>query len=64
MYIHRFGPIGSLLVGVCFLIGCNDESKGMQNMKLNTGPDIQKDLPLKKGKKPMPADPVGPKAPP
>jgi len=64
MYIRRYGLPGSLVVGVCFILGCSDEPKGMQNMKLNSGPDIQKDLPLKKGKKPMPPDPVGPKAPP
>ena len=64
MYFPRCIFLGSLVVCACFILGCSDESKGMKNMQPGTGPDVQKDLPLKKGKKPMPPDPASPKPPP
>jgi hypothetical protein len=64
MYFRRCTLLASLLAGACFVLGCSDSPKGMQNMQPGSGPDVQKDLPLKKGKKPMPPDPASPKPPP
>lgn len=64
MYLHRCALWGSFLITASFTLGCSDNPKGMQNMQLGTGPAVQKDMPLKKGKKPMPADPATPKPPP
>jgi hypothetical protein len=64
----RFSPWllrTTLFIEIGLVLGCgNDASVGMKNMQVGTGPPIQKDLPLKKGKKPMPPDPPSPKAPP
>jgi hypothetical protein len=46
-------------------LACNSSSTtGMRNFTPGTGPEVQKDLPLKRGNKPMPPDPPDPKAPP
>jgi hypothetical protein len=57
---------GALLAGLAALaLGCNSSSTtGMRNYTPGTGAEMQKDLPLKKGNKPMPPDPPSPKAPP
>jgi len=57
---------GALLAGFAALsLGCNSSSTtGMRNYTPGTGPEMQKDIPLKSGNKPMPPDPPSPKAPP
>jgi hypothetical protein len=55
--------LAGLLAGT--VLGCGDNaSKGMKNFQPGTGPNIQKEMRLKKGTKPMPPEPPGPKAPP
>ena len=64
MRFPRGALVASLLLGLALTLGCNDESKGMRNMIPGTGPGQQKEMPLKKGKKPQPYEPPSPKAPP
>jgi hypothetical protein len=64
MHFTRRAFLASLVIGVGAALGCDNSPKGMQNMQMGTGPGVHKDMPLKKKNKPMPADPVAPKAPP
>jgi hypothetical protein len=64
MHFTRRALLASLVFSVGVALGCDKNSKGMQNMQLGTGPAVKMDMPLKKKPKPMPADPAGPKAPP
>ena len=65
MRFPRWVPLVSVLAGAVLLVGCGDRnSQGMKDMVPGTGPPVQRDLPLKKGKKPMPPDVPPPKPPP
>jgi hypothetical protein len=63
MRMSRFVRVAGLVVGGLLVLGCNDKA-GMQNMVPGTGPNQQLQLKLKKGSKPLPAEPPSPKAPP
>jgi hypothetical protein len=57
--------LAALAAGAGSLLGCNKQPQGMPGMEPGTGPPTKKDLPLRSGKKkPMPAEPPPPKAPP
>lgn len=57
--------LAGLLAAAGAALGCTDNaSKGMPNFQPGTGPNVEKELKLKKGKKPLPMEPPGPKAPP
>ena len=60
-YRTRFA---GLLIGSLLLAGCDSKPTGMPGMVPGTGPGQQRDLPLKKGKKPLPYEPPSPKPPP
>ena len=65
MRFSRCARLASLLLGAGLLVGCGGSGGGpMKNYPPATGPEVQMDLPLKKGNKPMPADPPEPTAPP
>jgi hypothetical protein len=64
MRFPRYLCLVGFLAGAALVLGCSDNSKGMKNMQPGSGPPVQKELQLKKGKKPLPADPPDPKAPP
>jgi hypothetical protein len=65
MRFPRCVGLVSVLTGAALLLGCGDsKSQGMKNMVPGTGPPVQRDMPLKKGKKPMPPDLPPPKPPP
>jgi hypothetical protein len=65
MLISRRAFLAAFLIGAGFSAGCSDNSsKGMKNMQMGNERGIQKELPLKKVKKPLPPEPFGPKAPP
>jgi hypothetical protein len=64
MNYSRCALLASLVIAAGSILGCGDSTKGMPNMQQGSGPPVQKDLPIKKGNKPMPAEPSGPKAPP
>jgi hypothetical protein len=56
--------LACLAVGAGCILGCGGDSTGMKNMTFGTEPGMQKELKLKKGNKPLPPEPFGPKAPP
>jgi hypothetical protein len=66
MQLSRRAFLAGLALGAGALCGCGSKPKGMPNMQLQSGPAVQRDLPVKNKKirKPMPPDPPGPKAPP
>jgi hypothetical protein len=65
MGLSRRAFLAGLALGAGSLLGCSDKPQGMPNMHPTIGPPEKKDVPLRgKKKKPMPAEPLGPKAPP
>jgi hypothetical protein len=64
MSCSRRAFLAGLVLGAGSLLGCSEQPKGMPNFQHGTGPPIQKNLPLKKGKKPLPVEPPSPKPPP
>src|SRR5438552_18450760 len=65
MRFFRCVLVAGLFAGAGLTLGCSKPTTmGMRNYQPGSGPEVQKDLPLKKGNKPMPTDPPDPKAPP
>jgi hypothetical protein len=65
MRLPRWTCYVGILTGVFLVLGCGDsKSGGMRNMEPGTGPAVQLDIKTKHGKKPLPAEPPPPKAPP
>jgi hypothetical protein len=65
MRFPRWVRLVGLLLGTSLLLGCGgSQPTGMRNMVPGTGPDVQLEMPLKKGKKPLPPEPPPPKPPP
>ncbi len=65
MRFPRFAVFAGLLLSTGLILGCTDNTKSrMRNIQEGTGPEVEKDMPLKKGAKPMPADSPPPQPPP
>jgi hypothetical protein len=64
MRFFRYVVSCSVIVGMGLLLGCGEDTKPMKNMKPGTGPETQMEMKLKAGKKPLPAEPPEPEAPP
>jgi hypothetical protein len=66
MCLTRRALLIGLVMAAFSIVGCGvDDSKGMPNMKPGTGDVVEKQMPLKGGKKkPLPPEPPGPQAPP
>ena len=66
MRVFRCALVTGLITAAGLALGCGNSSgeMHMRNYKAGTGPEVQKDIPLKKGNKPMPPDPPDPVAPP
>jgi hypothetical protein len=62
-YFRRAFAAGLVIAAGC-LLGCGDNTQGMRNVKMGNSDPVEKKLPIKKGDKPMPVEPAGPKAPP
>ncbi len=64
MHLCLRARLAGLLIGSMLLVGCGSKPTGMPGMVPGTGAGQQRDLPLKKGKKPLPYEPPSPKPPP
>jgi hypothetical protein len=67
MRFFRCALVTGLAMAASLTLGCGNSSNNdmrMRNFQAGSGPEVQKDLPLKRGNKPMPPDPPDPQAPP